>query len=580
MTPLWFGPEDHPLFGWLHLPEIHQVRGGVLLCPTLGLEAVSARYAYKQLAERLAQSGFAAFRFDYEGTGDSAGREDDPGRVAAWSDSIRIAEDRLRSIGIGRFSVVGMRMGATLAADVFGERSDIIDDLVLWDPCASGRAFLREQGALWSFALDAGTLQDGSIETLGLRYDRQTVEDLSPVAIAGGDGPLAERVLLLMRAGRKGDRRMNDRLDMSHVRRVPVTGQEELVDVKPDAAIVPGQTIETIVEWLVEGAADSPLVTVDPGAVTREQAVVGRTVEGLSVVERLCSLGPSGLFGIMTSTAAGEVSGDLAPAQGDSGERRHRPTIILLNAGLIDHVGPGRWWVSLSRSWAEAGFRVLRFDLSGIGDSPMGPGQHGAISYPPDAIDDVLQVLQDVSPNDPSNVVLVGLCSGGYHAVEGAIAARVRGLCAVNPILTIKPAEVRAGAAAGPESGKLDARRQASGATKGWARALPAHDFLGSFVQTLPSPVWWLINRIAVDSPPARSLAKLMEVGANTFIIAGEKEARAITRGDGRTMRHLRRTAGFRMEIMPGLEHSLLERRGRERATTLLVQHVIDQFGA
>ena len=43
--PLWFGPEDRPLFGWLHTPASGEARGGVVLCPTLGIEAVNARYA-------------------------------------------------------------------------------------------------------------------------------------------------------------------------------------------------------------------------------------------------------------------------------------------------------------------------------------------------------------------------------------------------------------------------------------------------------------------------------------------------------------------------------------------------------
>ena len=89
--PLWFGPDDRPLFGWLHAPAARQVRGGVVLSPPLGFEAVNARHAYRYLAEALSEAGFAALRFDYDGTGDSAGRQDDPGRVNAWSRSLHMA---------------------------------------------------------------------------------------------------------------------------------------------------------------------------------------------------------------------------------------------------------------------------------------------------------------------------------------------------------------------------------------------------------------------------------------------------------------------------------------------------------
>lgn len=46
------------------------------------------------------------------------------------------------------------------------------------------------------------------------------------------------------------------------------------------------------------------------------------------------------------------------------------PTVILLNAGLIHRIGPNRVYVRLARHLAGLGFQVLRFDLSGIGDSP------------------------------------------------------------------------------------------------------------------------------------------------------------------------------------------------------------------
>ena len=38
-TPIWFGPTDRPLFGWLHLPE--EARAGVVLCRPIGLEELS-----------------------------------------------------------------------------------------------------------------------------------------------------------------------------------------------------------------------------------------------------------------------------------------------------------------------------------------------------------------------------------------------------------------------------------------------------------------------------------------------------------------------------------------------------------
>jgi len=111
---------------------------------------------------------------------------------------------------------VGLRIGATLAAAELA-RGEAVDDLVLWDPCATGKAFLREQRALWAFLRDQATewgilregevwgsaaaADDGSFEAPGVMFSAATVEELEPLAIAPGGRSLASRELLLARRG-------------------------------------------------------------------------------------------------------------------------------------------------------------------------------------------------------------------------------------------------------------------------------------------------------------------------------------------------------------------------------------------
>jgi alpha-beta hydrolase superfamily lysophospholipase len=558
------------------VPESGSARGGVLLSPTLGIEEVNARYAYRRLAERLAEAGFAVLRFDYEGTGDSAGEGDEPGRVTAWLDSIRSALELVRSLGLGRVSVVGLRMGATLAAEVFGTGAALVDDLVLWDPCASGRSFLREQSALWRFAQGAESSGDGSIETPGLVYRKDTVDSLSECAIANGKGPMAERVLVLMRSGRAGDRRMNERLAMPHAVRREVDGQEDLVDAQPDAAKVPDETITSIVEWLAEAAPSSSSRSIDTEAVGRTCAIRSLS-DGVTIEEHAVALGPLGLFGIMTTRRApSEVGHGALPAAGGQ-----LPTVFFSNAGVIDHVGPARLWVQLSRLWAEAGFRTLRVDLSGLGDSPVRPGHRGIPAFEivtPDGLEDMGEVLHAVLGEDRTNAVLVGLCSGALYGLEEGAASKVRGVCAINPILTINLPERQSNGAsdAGTESG----RREVSGGMKSWVRKMPAYDRINRVVQRLPSSAWWIINRVAVQTTPAERLAKVVDAGVDVLVIAGTDEGRWLRGGEGRTFRKMEGTGRFRMEVIPGMEHTLFERRTREIAAGMLTEHVIANFGS
>ena len=64
--------------------------------------------------------------------------------------------------------------------------------------------------------------------------------------------------------------------------------------------------------------------------------------------------------------ATKSLSGILTePPGGGAG----RPAVLLLNAGLLHHVGPNRLYVTLARRLAAAGLPVLRFDYSGLGES-------------------------------------------------------------------------------------------------------------------------------------------------------------------------------------------------------------------
>src|ERR1051325_66360 len=73
--------QEQPLFAWLHYPA-NPSGHGVVLCAPLGYEQVHAHRSFRVLADQLAAAGVTALRFDYHGTGDSAGRDEDPDRLA------------------------------------------------------------------------------------------------------------------------------------------------------------------------------------------------------------------------------------------------------------------------------------------------------------------------------------------------------------------------------------------------------------------------------------------------------------------------------------------------------------------
>ncbi|MCU1282082.1 MAG: alpha/beta hydrolase, partial [bacterium] len=136
---LYFGPDDRPLFGWLHRTAASSSIG-LVICNPFGFESVCAHRSLRHLAAAAAAAGIPAIRFDYDGTGDSAGDDRDPARVAAWLASIGHAAAELRrQTGVERVVLAGVRLGALLATLAAVERDDVAG-LIAIAPVVVGKA--------------------------------------------------------------------------------------------------------------------------------------------------------------------------------------------------------------------------------------------------------------------------------------------------------------------------------------------------------------------------------------------------------------------------------------------------------
>lgn len=110
---------------------------------------------------------------------------------------------------------------------------------------------------------------------------------------------------------------------------------------------------------------------------------------------------------------------------------RPLPAVVILNAGVIHRVGPGRLHVRLARQLAAAGHAVLRFDLAGIGESALHPG---AMEYAQTVLDDCRHAVDLVAGSGAESVVIFGLCSGADNGFKVACAdERVAGLILIDP---------------------------------------------------------------------------------------------------------------------------------------------------
>jgi hypothetical protein len=105
------------------------------------------------------------------------------------------------------------------------------------------------------------------------------------------------------------------------------------------------------------------------------------------------------------------------------------PWVLLLTVASHHHVGPSRLWVELARRWAASGARVLRFDVSGVGDS----GDFGGpMVYTSRSVSDVVDAAKAISPDAPGEVILVGMCSGAWAASLAGYEVGARAVYLVN----------------------------------------------------------------------------------------------------------------------------------------------------
>lgn len=215
MQPSYFGTVERQLLG-LYSPPTGAVErdAAVLICHPGPQEYMWSYRAIGQLAARLAAAGFHVFRFDYFGTGDSAGASSE-GSLEHWRHDVAAALDELKDVsGVRRPSLVGFRLGAALAA-----QSPIrVRDLVLWEPVVSGREYLGElrqaHELQFAHALHPPTLPERGplLEVMGHPLPAQVQAEIEALQLAPPLACAAERVWLVASEDRSGYRQLAEGL--------------------------------------------------------------------------------------------------------------------------------------------------------------------------------------------------------------------------------------------------------------------------------------------------------------------------------------------------------------------------------
>lgn len=409
---------NEPLSAWLHTARDRaSLDHGVVFCAPIGFEQLHANRSLRHLADTIAGQGVPTLRFDWHGTGDSAGSDADPSRRATWHANVRDAIAWMRTtLGCRRVSVVGLRMGAMLAIEALGASEGDhgeVDNLVLWSPAICGKSYVRQMQTIEKLAESRPRPEgapDGDVEAAGFLISEETAGQLVKCSLLQKELS-CEHALLVG----PFDKRLLDRFAQFEISvdQISLPGFAEMM-AEPHYSQVPHQTVDEISAWLGKRILASRPGELATPTLSPQQTIIAQqttTIDGAptwgNVRERLLRFGGEiDLFGVVCEPT--EPVAEL-------------PTIILLNSGAANHVGPGRLYVEMARHFAAQGFRSIRIDAEGLGDSvPKNPAEENN-PYPATVFRDVELTLAELRGRfGAEKFVLMGLCSGAYAAFQSA----------------------------------------------------------------------------------------------------------------------------------------------------------------
>jgi pimeloyl-ACP methyl ester carboxylesterase len=589
----FFGRAERQLFGFFHaaLPALESDVVAVL-CKPVGWEAIASNGAYRELAERLAAGGVPTLRFDYIGTGDSSGTDEDEDRVAGWLESVQLAITEAQQLsGKSEVALIGIHFGATLAmlgALQFGG----VSTLIMWAPYLTGRAYAREAKAYRALNyLNDGKPKaedTGGVEAAGFLLSASTLAELSNLNLRSEKRKPATSILIMSRDAGGTEQPLVDHLSAlgANVAHSSTTGYADLMQ-DPRKSVMPVSELSTIVAFIERSHARLPRPPRPRPALlgSRDRApkaqCVARDGDGKRIIERILALGPDErFFGFLTQRE-------------DDPESVKRPLVILLNTAPHTRIGPNRMYVPMARELAQKGFATLRFDLNGVGDTPRIPGGERNPIYSKAFVKDVRAAIDALAELGFERFVAVGLCSGAYLAFHSALAEpRLEGVVLVN-----------AQTFDWKDGDSLEVKRRVSVMSNSfykrailqketWKRAVTGkidlrtigQAVLGRAKHRAQVEVRRALTSVGAISSDewldvARSFDSLLKRGARTYLIysADDEGFDHLAAQVGTRMARLRRNGRFRLDLVEGADHTFsqlwAQAHLRELVATFLVRH-------
>lgn len=561
----WFGPESQSLLGTVHVPAGGRARGAVVLCPPLGKEQVDSYRGMTLLAQNLCEQGLLVLRFDYLGTGDSYGSQDQQGIVAAWIRSVEHAVEFVRSCGPQDVALVGLRAGALLAASAAAQCGPLTA-FTLWDPVVRGRSYLHEQRALYSVSVTADAEEDTRVSIIGSVLHADVASEFAALDLSKLP-PLGCPVLVATRSERADTKPVRAVVKNQNAAEHTLSNHDLFLEPSDFEVVVPTADIAHLASWIGDkfssrdSSSDTALTYAAVTVPLRDSA------ELLSVTETIESLGPNALFAIRTTSPLCVPGG---------------PTVVFYPTANEHRVGPVRMWVEIARELAAQGVSVLRFDRRGTGESGEVLGEEITRLYSDEGNEDALAAIRFAGAS-VQNVLVSGMCSGSWYSSFAARELGVKSAVLLNTLdWTTRRLEFVKRSSMHHESAGLV------------SKALDHAHNIGVRVKNglqsrMPYPLWFWLGTRGLIQVPEISLRELEAQGVRTTVLLSPTDTEWFVANRGpEGMRRLRskklrghralRAHATEVKSYVSGDHSLYGRDLRETVRSELLRAVSDAF--
>jgi alpha-beta hydrolase superfamily lysophospholipase len=531
--------------GWLHMPLGPVAGAGVVLVPGIGREARCAHMPMRLLADQFAAAGFPTLRYDHLGSGDSLDLPDESGdALVDWLAGVDRAVEVLRaSAGVDRIVLGGARFGASLAA-ICRTRAD---GLLLLSPVLNGRSWLRRMQFFSGVGENAGGPGQGeALDVDGLWLSPATSAGVATVDLGKVPAP---RIPVFVASPNQLVNAYASRLSKAGAA-VTITdfpGHKEFL-LEPAINLAPDQVFERARAWMLETFGARALAGQAQGRPAEEPVL-----RPPGAVER-CVIVADGLRGVLC-----EPERPLADST----------AVIFCNTGGEPRAGLGGFATAAARRLAQEGVASLRFDFSGLGDSPM-PGDEvrcHVFETPREAEMDA--AVDFVAQRGYGEIVVVGVCSGAYHALRvGWRNSRVAGVYAVSPLKIVwRPGDTISFARKVEAKMLLDPSAWRAAREKGVSAGAILLSLINGFVNRRFGKV-----RRRGEASPLAEMERFAKRGGRALLVmgVGDTSEEEVAMYFGRGGAKLSRFDSIAVQVIPTLDHGLSVRASRVIAIDLL----------